>query len=104
MDANDRHYRWGNSCLLLTCFIQPRASKDEIVGIHNQQLKIRLTSPPVDGKANAQLMAFIAKQFGVAKNKIQLISGESSRRKTLKIEAPTKFPERAAIMLPDSNT
>lgn len=98
MDTSNSHYRWDDTSLLLTCLIQPRASQDEIVGIHDQQLKIRLTSPPVDGKANAQLVAFLAKQFGVAKNKVRLISGESSRRKTLTIETPTKFPERASIM------
>ena len=98
MGVNKSHYRWDRESLWLNCFIQPRASRDEIVGIHDQQLKIRLTSPPVDGKANTQLIVFLAKQFGVVKNKIQLVSGESSRRKILMIDAPTKLPKRALIV------
>jgi uncharacterized protein len=97
-DADSSYYRWDKTSLLLSCFIQPRASKDEIVGPHDQRLKIRLTSSPVDGMANTQLIVFLAKQFGVAKNKVELVSGESSRRKILQIDAPTKFPERAAIL------
>ena len=49
------HYRWQEGCLLLRCRLQPRASKDEIVGLQGDRLKIRITSPPVDGKANQQI-------------------------------------------------
>ena len=91
------HYQWQDSGLVLRCFVQPRASRDEIAGIHNECLKIRLTAAPVDGKANQQLQKFIAKQFGVARRQVTLLQGETSRHKTLRIEAPGKLPQAAWI-------
>lgn len=70
----------------LHLFIQPKASKNEIIGPHNGELKIKLTSPPVDGKANAGLIEFLADIFSVPKRRVQLIKGESSRHKTVEIE------------------
>ena len=58
-------YRWDGEDLLLAVHLQPKASKDEFAGLHGDRLKIRLTAPPVEGKANAHLMAFLAKAFGV---------------------------------------
>ncbi len=62
---------------------QPRASRDAIVGVHDGQLKVALRAPPVDGEANAALVAFFAKTFRVPKRTISLVQGESSRRKTV---------------------
>lgn len=69
----------------LTLHIQPGAKKTEVVGQHGDALKIRLAAPPVDGKANAALVAFLADQLGVGKSSIQLKSGQTSRRKTLEV-------------------
>lgn len=55
-------------------------------------LKISITAPPVDGKANAHLIAYLAKQFGVAKGRVQVIAGETGREKHLSIEAPERIP------------
>jgi uncharacterized protein len=68
---------------LLKCWIQPRSSRSTIVGIHDNSLKIALTSPPVDGKANKELLKFLAKYFKLPKSSIQLVAGESSRNKTI---------------------
>jgi len=68
----------------------PRASKNEIQGIHDGALKIRLTTPPVDGKANQALIRFLSKELHISKSKIQLKQGETSRHKTLQISGLTK--------------
>ena len=73
---------------LLTVHVQPGAKTTEIVGLHGDALKIRLAAPPVDGKANATLIAFIADRLGIAKSAITVKIGQTSRRKTIAIEAP----------------
>lgn len=84
--------RWDGADLILRVQVQPRASCDELAGIHAGALKVRLTSPPVDGKANAALIAFLAESFGVAKRQVTLLKGESGRAKQLRIQAPVRFP------------
>lgn len=71
--------------LVLTLHIQPAAKKTEVVGVHGDALKIRLAAPPVDGKANAALIKFIAAQLGVSKNSVTLISGDTARAKRLRV-------------------
>lgn len=88
--------------LRLTLHIQPGAKKSEIVGLYGDALKIRLAAPPVDGKANAALMAFIAHKLGVAQRDIQIRSGECSRRKVLSIALPeTACAHVRQTLLPD---
>ena len=72
-------------CIFINIHLQPRASKNEIVGIHGESIKLRLTSPPVDGAANSHAIEFFAKKLGVQKSKITIVSGEKSRHKTLKV-------------------
>ena len=72
--------------LFLTLHVQPGAKKTEVAGEHGDALKIRLAAPPVDGKANAALLAFIAERLGVSKNTVTLKSGQTSRRKVVEVE------------------
>ena len=65
--------------------IQPRASKNEVVGEQGEALKVRLTSPPVEGAANKLCCSFIAKLCGVPKRDVAIISGDKSRHKRVKI-------------------
>lgn len=104
VEPNDGHYRWDGTCLRLRCLIQPRASRNEIIGIHDNRLKIRLTSPPVDGLANARLLSFLAKEFGVTKTQVVLTSGDTSRRKVVSLDNPRQFPRQALIQRPDLNS
>jgi len=67
--------------VLLTLHIQPGAKKTEVVGLHGDALKLRLAAPPVDGKANNALIAFLADRLGIPKARLALISGQASRRK-----------------------
>ena len=75
--------------LLLRVFVQPRASRNQFCGIHEGELKLRLTSPPVDGAANECCREFLAKQLKVPKSAITLVSGDSSRHKRLRITGAT---------------
>ncbi len=79
--------------LILRLYIQPKASRDTIVGIHGDELKIAITAPPVDGKANAHLTKFLAKQCKVAKGLIEIEKGELGRHKQIRITAPAAIPE-----------
>ena len=91
-------YQWQGDTLLLTLRVQPRASKDEIVGPHGEDaLKVRITAPPVDGKANQHLIKFLAKAFGVSKGEVDLLRGESGRDKYFAIKTPRQLPESACI-------
>ncbi|MBA3453441.1 MAG: YggU family protein [Deltaproteobacteria bacterium] len=69
--------------------VQPRASRASVGPIHDGRLKISVTSPPVDGEANAAVVELFAKQLGVAKGAVEVIAGTSSRRKTLRITGVT---------------
>ena len=71
--------------VVLTLHIQPGARKTELAGLHGEALKIRLAAPPVDGKANAALVAFLAKACGVSKSAVELVSGETSRSKRVRV-------------------
>jgi uncharacterized protein len=69
----------------LRLHIQPGAKKTEVAGLYGEALKIRLAAPPVDGKANASLIAFLADQLGVPKSAVSLLSGETSRAKRVHV-------------------
>lgn len=86
------YFHWVGDDLTLDIHLQPKASKDEFAGLHGERLKIRLTAPPVEGKANAHLLAFLGEEFGVAKSQVQLISGELNRQKRVRILAPKQLP------------
>lgn len=89
------HRRGGDGRLLLTLHIQPGAKSTEVCGLHGDALKIRLAAPPVDGKANAALLAFVAAALGVARSAVTLKSGQTSRRKVVEVaDAPPDAPGR----------
>lgn len=71
-------------------YVQPRASRSGFVGMHDGCLKLAITSPPVDNKANRAVISYLAEFFDIAKNCIRLDSGEKSRRKLLCIKGVGK--------------
>lgn len=80
---------------LLTLHIQPGAKKSEVVGVHGDALKIRLAAPPVDGRANEALIAFLAARLDLPKSALTLKSGQSSRRKRIEVSgAPADAESR----------
>ncbi|MDD2404677.1 MAG: DUF167 family protein [Victivallaceae bacterium] len=76
--------------VVIPCWIQPKSSRDSIVGIQGDAIKISITAPPVDGKANACLCKYLAKIAGVSKSSVRLISGQASRRKLFQIDNISK--------------
>ncbi|QLQ33707.1 MAG: YggU family protein [Candidatus Thiothrix singaporensis] len=85
-------YHWEGEMLHLFVRVQPKASKDEFADIQEDRIRIRITAPPVDGKANQHLLKFLAKIFGVTKSNVQIKAGETGRNKHLCINAPTNLP------------
>lgn len=73
--------------IVLNLHIQPRASKNEVCGLQDNALKIRLTSPPVDGAANKLCREFLADLFDVPKSAVEIVSGETSRHKRVRIRS-----------------
>lgn len=74
-----------NGCARITCRVQPRSSRCKIAGILDGALKIALTAPPVDGKANAALCEFFASLFRCPKSAVSVVSGMTNRNKILEI-------------------
>lgn len=70
---------------LLDVYVQPKASRSEVVGVHQGSLKIRLTAPPVEGEANKECVKFLAKLLGIPKSDIRIVQGHKSRQKMLLI-------------------
>ena len=73
-----------------SAIIQPRSSKNEVTGVYNDALKIRLTSPPVDNKANKACMSFFAKWLGISPSKISIVQGLSSKNKIIEVDGLTE--------------
>ncbi len=84
--------RQGES-LLLNLYIQPKASRDALVGQHGDELKVAITAPPVDGQANSHLIKYLAKQFRVPKSQVSLTKGAQGRHKQITIAQPKVIPE-----------
>lgn len=72
--------------LIINVTVKPGAKRTEIEGIENNVLKIKLKSPPHKGEANKELIEVLADYFGIAKSRLQIIKGYSSRYKIVKIE------------------
>ncbi|PQY67086.1 YggU family protein [Cronobacter sakazakii] len=84
--------------LVLRLYIQPKASRDSIIGLHGDELKVAITAPPVDGQANAHLVKYLAKQFRVAKSQVVIGKGELGRHKQVKIIEPQQIPTEVAAV------
>lgn len=85
--------------LILKLYIQPKASRDKIVGLHGEEIKIAITAPPIDGKANEHLTKYLSKQFKVAKSQIDIEKGDLGRHKQVRIHAPTQIPSSIQALL-----
>lgn len=70
---------------LLSLYIQPKASRNRIVGLHDGALKLAITALPANGQANAAIIGFLAETLGVARKDIAITHGHSGRRKELTV-------------------
>ncbi len=86
-------YRWEKGDLYLNLRVQPRAARDEIVGPHGDALKVRITAPPVEGKANSHLLRYLSQVFAVPMSRIDLLRGATGRGKWVRITQPMGLPE-----------
>ncbi len=84
---------WRDGDLFLEVRVLPRASRDQIRGISNARLKISICAPPVDNAANRHLQQFLAKEFGVAKSRVELLRGLNGRNKNIVIRQPKRRPD-----------
>lgn len=75
-------------CCELDVVVTPNARRTGADGLHDGALRVRLAAPPVDGKANAALLAWLADELGCARRAVQLLRGDSGRRKRLRIDLP----------------
>jgi uncharacterized protein (TIGR00251 family) len=73
--------------MLLKVYLQPRSSKNELVGPYRDGIKVRVTAAPVEGRANEALLRLLAKEFGVTPSSIEIIRGHRSREKIIRIAA-----------------
>lgn len=81
------NYFQGNN-LILKLHVQTRASKDSIVGLYGDRLKVTITAPPIEGRANKHLIKFLAKYFSVPQKQVKIFKGEGSRDKSVSILNP----------------
>lgn len=87
-------YRRTEQGWLIAIHVQPGAKKSAVAGLHGEALKVRIAAPPVEGKANEALIAFIAKALGAPRRAVSIVKGESSREKLLLIADSGADPER----------
>lgn len=80
--------------LTLALHVQPGAKRTEVAGTHGDALKVRLAAPPVEGRANAALLRFLADAFGVPLRAVEIVRGEAARDKLVRIAAPARRPDR----------
>lgn len=85
--------------LLLRLYIQPKASRDQWCGIHGDELKLAITAPPVDGKANQHIIKLLSKAFKVPKGSIEIQKGELGRHKQVRVIAPQQLPDAISTLL-----
>lgn len=93
-------YRTGGDGAAIQVHAQPGAKRTEVAGLYGGCLKVRLASPPVDGKANACLIEFLARRLGVSRSTIRITRGSNSRRKTVHVAAAGLRP---AVLLEPEN-
>lgn len=79
------YFKIAGNDIVIKVKIVPGSSKNKIVGVYNDALKITIAAPPVEGKANKKCITYLAKYFDVAKSKVEIISGKSSKNKFIKI-------------------
>jgi uncharacterized protein (TIGR00251 family) len=92
-------YREDSSGISFNVHVVPRASRSEIVGLHNGALRIRVAAPPVDGAANRELIKFLAKKLGLPRTSVTLVSGSNSKNKIIRLSNPNTTTRQQLIDL-----
>jgi uncharacterized protein len=89
----------GHEGIYFRVLLQPRAKATGVVGVHGGALKIRVAAPPVDQKANRELLAFLADLLGIAKGRVELVGGQTARIKRLLVlgMSRTEFLQKMGV-------
>ena len=87
--ANDSPVQASGDGVTLVVRVLPRASRNQVAGEEQGAIKIKLTAPPVEGAANAALLAFVAEWLGVRKSAVSIVSGDRARHKRLHVTGVT---------------
>ncbi len=85
------------AAIFLKIHLLPRASRNEICGLHGDALKVKVTAPPIEGKANMALQRFIAKKLHLASSQVEITAGQRSREKVLRISGVTQEDVEKAL-------
>ncbi len=86
--------------IILSAYVQPKASKTEFVGMHGDALKFRVAAPPVEGEANTELCRHLAKLFSLPRLGVSISSGQASRNKRIQLIGVTEDELRTTFKLP----
>lgn len=92
-------FSWDGRDLVLMITVQPRSRRNEFVEVQQDRLRIRITAPPVDDKANRQLCFWLADQFAVSRSAVGIESGRNGRLKRIRISSPAKLPGPIRVWL-----
>ena len=87
-----------NNSLSLNVYVQPRASRNRLAGMHGKAIKLCITAPPVDDKANTAVLAFLAKLFGLPKSALQIKTGRQARNKQIIITSTSLAQAQQALV------
>jgi uncharacterized protein (TIGR00251 family) len=98
--ATYKTVRWDKNSLLLYTYIQPKAAEDKVVGLFQNAIKIQITAPASDDKANLHLIKWLAKACKVPKNAVSIETGDHSRYKLVRIQSPQLLPSWLHHWLP----
>ncbi len=72
--------------IILKVYVQPKSSKNEVVGPYRDGIKVKVTAPPVEGKANEALIKFLAKEFKISASSVEILKGHNSREKIIRVK------------------
>jgi len=103
----DAWFHSEENAVVLQVHIQPGARLNGFVGLHGERLKLKIHAPPVDGKANAELIEYMANSFGTPKSAVTIVQGTLGRSKTIRIVNATQVPaalESLGLRLPACRT
>jgi hypothetical protein len=84
------HFEWQGNDLILRIRVQPRSSREGFTEVLGDRIKLCLNAAPVDGKANAQLIRYLSKYFGVARQRVAILSGQTHREKRVQVQSPAR--------------
>ncbi|HHH41550.1 MAG TPA: YggU family protein [Chloroflexi bacterium] len=82
--------------------VVPRAKRSEVMGVQGEALKVRVAAPPVEGKANEALRAFLAERLGLRRQQVEIVAGHRGRRKVVRVQGLSPRQVRERLLGPEA--